>query len=128
MLREQSILHIRPNIAFEQIHSNPEQLFQDKTLRPILKLQHELILALFKEYLESHKIDFNHLTAAQRNAKIDQTLKQNQALQALLKGVIIALFINEEIAFWKNNKIAVNKRIQQLLIKRIQSSFIEKEH
>ncbi len=128
MLREQSILNIRPDIAFEQIHSNPEQLFQDKTLRPILKLQHALIIALFNDYLASHKIDFKQLTEAQRNIKIDQILKQNQALQALLKGVIIGLFTTEEITFWKNNKIAVNKRIQQLLIKRIQSSFIEKEH
>jgi hypothetical protein len=123
MLREQSILNIRPQVAFEKIHSNPDQLFQDNTLRPILKLQHELILALFDDYLNSHKIDFNHLTVAQRNAKIDQTLKQSQALQALFKGIILGLFTTEEITFWKNNKIAVNKRIQQLLIKRIQSSF-----
>jgi hypothetical protein len=123
MSREQSILNIRPHVAFEKIHSNPDQLFQDNTLRPILKLQHELILALFNDYLNNHKINFNHLTVAQRNAKIDQTLKQNQSLQALFKGVIIALFVNEEFIFWENNKVAVNKRIQQLLIKRIQSSF-----
>jgi hypothetical protein len=128
MLREQSILNIRPNIAFEQIQSNPDQLFQDKTLRPILKLQHDLIIAIFDDYLANHKINFKQSTTAQRNAKIDQILKQNQALQALLKGVVIAFFNNEEIACWKNNKMAINKRIQQLLIKRIQSSFIEKEN
>lgn len=124
MSRDQSLLNIRPNITFEFVHSNPDQLFQDQTLRPILKLQHEVIMALFDEYLISHKIDFKKLSLIQISTKIDQILKQNQALQSLFKGVVIGHFTKEEIAFWKINKININKRIQQLLLKRIQSSYL----
>ena len=122
-MREQSILNIRPTVGFENIHSNPDQLFQDKTLRPILKFQHDVIMALFDDYLTIHRIDLKQITTAQRNEKIDQIIKQNQTLQALFKGIVIAFFNNKEIEFWKINKMAINKRIQQLLIKRIQSSF-----
>lgn len=126
MFRDQNLANLRPNITFEEIHSNEIQLFQDKTLRPILKFQHVIIIELFEEYLSNHNINFNQITAAQRNNKIDQSIKKTQSLQALLKGTIIGLFMNDEMDFWKNNKIEVNKRIQQLLIKRIQSAYAEK--
>lgn len=121
MPRDQSIKAIRPEIPIQEIHTNPIQVFQDKTLRPILKYQHDLIITIYNEFLDNHKIDFSLLSPEQINLKIDHTVKQNSNLQALLKGTIIALFTNEELIYWKNNKTEVNKRIIQLIIKRIQS-------
>jgi hypothetical protein len=123
MHRNQVVKALRSEIVYEAIQSNPIQLFQDTTLRPILKFQHELILAVYHEYLITHKINFEHLTSTQRNTKIEQSLKQNQTLQSILKGLILALFDETEIAFWMDNKDEINKRIQQLMIKRIQSAF-----
>lgn len=123
MSRDQVLIALRSQIHYEAIQTNPNQLFQDKTLRPILKFQHTLIIAIYHDYLKTHKIAYTHATAAQRNLKIENSIKQNQALQALFKGVIIALFTTDETAFWATNKEEINKRIQQLIIKRIQSSF-----
>lgn len=123
--KDQNLINIRPQIEFKEIHSNPIQSFQDKTLRPILKLQHDTILLVYHEFLNNHKIDFKRLTPLQRNIKIEISIKQNQPLQAMLKGMIIAYFTFDEITFWQLNKITINKRMQQLLIKRIQSTFIE---
>jgi len=125
MLKDQTLLNIRPHITFEEIHSNPIQLFQDKTLRPILKLQHNVILIVYHDFILIHNINFSNLTEHQRNKTIENSIKQNQALQAILKGIIIALFTTEELNFWCLNKASINKRIQQLLIKRIQSTFHE---
>jgi len=124
MHRNQVVKALRSEVLYEAIQTNPIQLFQDITLRPILKFQHELILTLYHEYLTTHKTNFEHLTSTQRNTKIEQSIKQNQVLQTMLKACVIALFDETEIIFWINNKDEINKRIQQLLIKRIQTTFI----
>ncbi len=121
--RNQAVKALRSIIVTENIQTNPNQLFQDATLRPILKFQHQTIIALYHEYLVTNKINFYNLTLNQKETHIEQSLKKNQALQALLKGVVIALFDEVELNFWALNKEEVNKRIQQLTIKRIQSTF-----
>ncbi len=121
--RNQAIKALRSIIVTENIQTNPNQLFQDATLRPILKFQHETIMTLYQEYMVTNKINFDNLTFDQRETLIEQSLKKNQTLQALLKGVVIALFDEVELNFWVLNKEEVNKRIQQLTIKRIQSTF-----
>lgn len=121
MQRNEQLQSLRTQIDFEEIQTNPNQLFQDKTLRPILKFQNEVVLTIYKEYIISTKFDFKNLSEEQINFKIEQSIKQNQALKALLKGIVIALFTMEELRFWLKNKEEINKRIIQLIIKRIQS-------
>ena len=121
--RNQAVKALRSDIITEAIQTNPNQLFQDTTLRPILKFQHQTIMALYHEYMDSNKINYDHLTKIQKETQIEQSLKKNQNLQALLKGIVIALFDELELNYWITNKEEVNKRIQQLLIKRIQSSY-----
>jgi hypothetical protein len=121
--RNQAVKALRSIIVTENIQTNPNQLFQDATLRPIIKFQHETIMALYHEYMVTNKINFDNLTSDQKERHIEQSLKKNQTLQALLKGVVIALFDEVELNFWMLNKEEVNKRIQQLTIKRIQSTF-----
>lgn len=122
---EQALIDIRPKVIFNEIHSNPIQQFQDNTLRPILKLQHRKIISIYNNYLETHKINLKHCTAIEINNKIENSIQQNIALNSLLKGLIIALFTSDELLFWLSNKVEINKRIQQLIIKRIQNSFVE---
>ena len=121
--RNQAIKALRSIIVTENIQTNPNQLFQDATLRPILKCQHETIMTLYQEYMFTNKINFDNLTFDQRETLIEQSLKKNQTLQALLKGVVIALFDEVELNFWVIKKEEVNRRIQQLPKKRIQSTF-----
>ena len=62
-----------------------EELFQNETLRPIIKMQHDLLLAYFKEYILSKKCKFNELgelkqldfisAAFQKDIRLDQKLK-----------------------------------------------------
>lgn len=121
--RNQAVKSLRSEILADAIQTNPNQLFQDNTLRPILKFQNNIINLLFREYLTINKVNFENLTKTQRNQQIEQSLKKNQNIQTLLKGIVIALFDESELDFWVSNKDEVNKRIQQLLIRRIQQSF-----
>ena len=58
--RETFIKEFRGQSLGEINHkSADEEIFQNKTLRPILKLQNELILLAFESYLDQNKILFN---------------------------------------------------------------------
>ena len=52
MDRSQKLLSIRPLISSAKIVQNmtEEERFQNQTLRPILKLQNDLLLASFENY------------------------------------------------------------------------------
>ena len=55
---------IRPQILGINtvIDKSIEEDFQNNTLRQIIKLQHDLIVAYFKEYLQSKKIRFDEIS------------------------------------------------------------------
>jgi hypothetical protein len=123
MDRNQSLSLQRSSVSFQKIQSNSNQIFQDNCLRPILMFQHEIIISIYADFLKTNKIDFKVLTKKQREIKIEHSIKNNNPLQSILKGIIIGHFKTDEIEFWLLNKVEINKRIIQLTIKRIQSVF-----
>ena len=55
---KKSIRPILPNIA-SQTYKSQGEAFQNITLRPILKMQHDLLIARFESYLNKNKVDFS---------------------------------------------------------------------
>ena len=55
--RTQSLLRIRPEIPSAIVHDgmSADEQFQNGTLRPVIKLQNELFIAVFKNYITKHK-------------------------------------------------------------------------
>ena len=54
--RSTNLKEIRPEIPQAKIHDNMsvEERFQNETLRPIIKLQNDLLIELFKNYVRKH--------------------------------------------------------------------------
>jgi hypothetical protein len=102
-------------------HSSVEEEFQNKTLRPILKLQNELILQLFINYLSQNKIHFHDLSLDMKMNTIEKAIAKDSQLQNTYKGLIIALFTIEEYHLYSTISSGLNKRIRSMLIERIQS-------
>jgi hypothetical protein len=102
-------------------HSSVEEEFQNKTLRPILKLQNELILQLFIIYLSQNKIHFYDLSLDMKMNTIEKAIAKDSQLQNTYKGLIIALFTIEEYHLYSTISSGLNKRIRSMLIERIQS-------
>ena len=46
--------------------TNEEERFQNQTLRPIIKMQHDLLIAHFKQYMVSKKCVFDKLSDVDR--------------------------------------------------------------
>lgn len=101
--------------------SSVEEQFHNEVLRPILKLQNELIILSFQNYLRVNKINFNSFTVDKKVALIENSIHKDSKLREILKGIIIGLFTSKEYSLYAANTSNFNKRIISMLIERLQS-------
>lgn len=117
--RSQQLKNIRPIIEIDNSKSTELELFQSVTLRPILKFQNDLILTLVNNHLSEHKIVVKNLTDNKKTERIHEIVKGNLQLKQLLTGITIALFTEEEMAFYLENKKEIVKRMITMLLERV---------
>ncbi len=96
--------------------------FQNETLRPILKLQHELIMAYFESYLSKRKVKYEEKTSDKKYAFVDNLFVKDQQFKIELKAFIMGLFTVEEFKIYQEISGDANKRIFNMLKQRIQST------
>jgi hypothetical protein len=117
-----SKLELRPIIETKEFEkSTLEERFQTQTLRPVLKLQNELLLRLFKNHIIESKNIFYKLSPENKNLFIENSLQKNIALKNKLLGVILGMFTVEELEIYSTQIGVFNKRIASLIIARIRS-------
>ena len=123
--RDLSLLNIRPTLSInlEKV-SLPEETFQNKTLRPILKLQHDTIIGLFKNFLRHHKANYEAMLSQEKIMFIDSVLNKELKLKNTLLGVVIGQFTTLELQEFNTNSQNLSKRIADLLRQRIIDSII----
>jgi hypothetical protein len=117
--RSEQLKSIRPTIEVDNSKSTDLEVFQSVTLRPILKFQNDLILTLMNTHLAEHKIVVKNLTDNKRIERIHEIVKGNLQLKQLFTGITIALFTEEEMAFYQENKKEVVKRTITMLLERV---------
>jgi hypothetical protein len=110
---------IRPKIEVDNTKSTELEIFQSVSLRPILKLQNEIIFALINNFLAEHKLVVKNLTDNKKIERIHDIFKNNIQQKQLLFGVVIGHFTHEEILFYNQNKKEVTKRIITMLLERV---------
>ena len=116
----ESIRPIIEDIVVEKITS-PMESFQNRTLRPILKFQNSIILSIFRNHLEKHKILFYEFTDNEKIDYIEQIIKKDRKIHNLLLGIVIGHFTEiEYLAYLKYEK-ELNRRIMNMLIQRLQN-------
>lgn len=130
MDRSQKLLEIRPIIPSAKILPNmsDEERFQNKTLRPLLKLQNDLFLASFQNYIKKTKNAFYELKLENRMDYITNAIQKDVKYRNSLKGMIIGQFTLEEYEQYIQNSSALNKRMMNMVIRRLQDQiqFFEK--
>jgi len=88
-----------------------------------MKLQHDLLLAVFRSFLTKRKVKLDQLPANQRFAKIKELLTRDNRLRGLLFGIAIGQFTAPEMAYYLENDGNVNRRITNLIVERMTSVF-----
>ena len=101
------------------------ELFQNQTLRPVIKMQHDLLIASFNAYKTKRKIDFSSLTDQKKRSKTKAVFVKDINYKNLNLGFIIGAFSIEEFAYYSLNASELNKRIIQIVIQRVQDSLPE---
>jgi len=101
--------------------SSFEEKFQNQTLRPILKLQNDLFVEVFKNHVSKHKNDFYSYPVEKKLVFIENAIQKDIKFRNALKGMVIGLFTTEEYATYILNSSALNKRMMNMLIERLKS-------
>nr|WP_299382096.1 glyoxalase [Allomuricauda sp.] len=119
--RSEHLLDMRPEIGQGKFHSDtgPDERFQNQTLRPIIKLQNDLIMEVFKNYIRKHKGSFYDLGLEKRLEFIENSIQRDIKFRNSLKGIIIGHFTVEEYKTYILNSSALNKRMMNMVISRI---------
>ncbi|MGB0366103.1 MAG: glyoxalase [Flavobacteriaceae bacterium] len=119
--RPNDLRRIRPEIKKTQQFATmrPEERFQNETLRPILKLQNPLFIAVFHQYIEKRKGVFYDLGLEKKLAYIENSLIKDQKFRNSVKGMIIGHFTVAEYQQYSLNSSSLNKRMMNMVIERL---------
>lgn len=101
--------------------SSSDEVFQNEVLRPILKLQNDLFIASFRNYVSKNKIDFYTNTVDKKMTMIENAIQKDIKFRNALKGMILGLFTTNEYAVYIKNSSSLNKRMMSMLIERLKS-------
>lgn len=117
------LLHLRPELPRAEVRADMslEEIFQNRTLRPIIKYQTELLNSIFSAYCQQHKNRFFNLNKEHQQVYIKDAMERDLKFRALLFGTVIGMFTMEEYKEYRQQKRALKKRIAKLLIQKLQS-------
>ena len=101
-----------------------EEGFQNITLRPILKLQHELLIAFFENYVARKKMNFKELSSLKKDDLVSTIFKNDTMFKTELRGMIIGQFTLSEFASYQKMIPEANKRIYAMAKERLLSVFL----
>ena len=101
--------------------STTEESFQNKVLRPILKLQNDLFVALLINYIDKNTPGFYSKTIDVKLTLIENAIQKDIQFRNVMKGIIIGLFTAGEYVIYAKNSSNINKRMMSMLAERLKS-------
>ncbi len=122
--RDRVLVELRPQIPTAQIlpGMTSEEAFQNNTIRPIAKLQNDLLIAVFRNYVRKHKNVFYDLSIEKRLDYIENAVHKDMKFRNSLKGILIGQFTIHEYETYTQNSSALNKRMMNIVKERLKSS------
>ena len=104
--------------------SSVEERFQNSIIRPILKLQNELFIEVFKNYITKHKNDFYSYSTEKKLQFIENSIQKDIKFRNSLKGIVIGLFTVQEYLDYIQNSSNLNKRMMNMLVDRLKNQVL----
>ncbi len=122
--RQDGLKAIRPEISTATLNENmsADERFQNLVLRPIIKLQNELLIEVFKNYVNKYKCSFYDLSVEKKISYIENSIQRDIKFRNSLKGIIIGLFTVEEYLIYIQNSSSLNKRMMGIVKERLISN------
>ncbi len=119
--RDLDLKRIRPDFLTTTINDemSTDERFQNLVLRPIIKLQNDLFIEVFKNYVAKHKNVFYDLSIEKRIDYIGNTIHKDMKFRNSIKGMVIGMFTVEEYKLYSQNSSALNKRMMNIVKERL---------
>tara|TARA_B110000858_G_C17355986_1_gene273171 strand:+ start:112 stop:504 length:393 start_codon:yes stop_codon:yes gene_type:complete len=121
MKRSELVMALRPIIENLDFDKTPlkEELFQNEVLRPILKFQNPLIIDFFIHQCILYKSLYFRLEIDEKTQYINQLLLKNQNVRNTYIGILVGAMTSDEFKIYLSNKNHFNKRILDMISKRL---------
>ena len=119
--RDSYLKSLRPDILTKTIKTemSSEEYFQNKVLRPIIKFQNELLIAVFLQFCTKYKNVFFYLSTEKKILYIESSITKDSKLRSSFRDLIIGLFSVEEYSEYLKNASALNKRMTGIIKERL---------
>lgn len=93
--------------------------FLHATLRPVLKLQNDLLLAAVADFVRDHHIPLATADATTQQRLLAELLGRNTKLRYTVIGLVTALFTAAEYAYYRTQRPELNRRLLALAQQRV---------
>jgi hypothetical protein len=112
---------LRPDILSKTINKemSSEEYFQNTVLRPIIKFQNDLLIAVFLQFCIKYKNVFFDLSTEKKILYIESAIVKDSKLRTSFRDMIIGLFSVEEYSEYLLNESTLNKRITGIVKERL---------
>ncbi|ALW84067.1 hypothetical protein AUC43_02495 [Hymenobacter sedentarius] len=117
-----ALLALRPAIAAVQLSDGPAATVGDflhATLRPVLKLQNNLLLAVVTDFVLDHHMALAKASPTDQERQLAELLTRNTKLRYTVIGLITGCFTDEEYAFYRQHRAELNRRLLELAQRRV---------
>ncbi len=120
--RDEFLTNLRgESIGIVTDESSFDEKFQNNVLRPILKLQNDLFVEVFRNHISKHKDDFYTYTVEKKMHFIENSIQKDIKFRNALKGIVIGMFTIEDYKAYITNSSSLNKRMMNMLIDRLKN-------
>jgi hypothetical protein len=117
--RDAALRALRPRIETQP--ASGVEGFLHETLRPVLKLQNDTLLALVAADVRKRIPAFPGFAAEDQRQRLGALLRRDSRLKRVLLGVVFGMLTSEELAFALAHEAEVRRRITALLVERVTS-------
>jgi hypothetical protein len=118
---------VRPKLpdALTDGELKEEELFQNMVLRPLIKMQHDLLIMRVKSHFSSKRVLFNVMDNKKRTEAIIQAFQSDHNLKKEIQGMITGQLSLVEFQQYLQMERSLNKRIIQMVRNRMIDSLFE---
>jgi hypothetical protein len=99
--------------------------FQHQVLRPLLKLQHPILLATVADFAQEYRLPLATADATEAHRLLTELLSRNARLRATLVGVVTGFLTADELTFYRQHRNELNRRLLDLAQQRVLTSLDE---
>lgn len=107
-----------PKTLLDNVRTEAED-FQNRVLRPIIKMQSDLLIAHVNSTLESLSVQFSTLTKDEKTQILTQLFMKDIAFKREVIGMVLGHLTLDEYRTYTNLTKELNRRIVQIVRQRI---------